>query len=55
MRVDEAQALVAALQTAIAQAQAQGKDEIPAGVFAAVLDARLAAALADLRSAIDGP
>jgi len=52
MNVVQAKALIAALQTAVAGAEAASQDEIPPGALAAVLDARLAAALADLQAAV---
>lgn len=54
MKVAETKALIAALQAAVNQAEAMGKDEIEQGVLAALLDARLGAALDDLQAALRG-
>ena len=52
MTVAQAQALIAALQTAVDGAVVAGQEEIPQGALVTALDARLQAALADLQAAI---
>lgn len=54
IRVDEAERLIAALQTAVDQAKAAGQVTLPDGALAGALDAQLGAALVRLQATIDG-